>query len=272
MFKPYSILYKILVGICSIAATVAFVYLIVWAGDLNPSAAPGDTMHTSDDIYCAMSIDCTPGTYGIDSPGAAASTMHTLEEIYNKAVNFPLPDAGQVTCYNASGNVITCGNAPAGQDAEYTSVNSFTCALSYTNNGDGTVTDNCTGLMWKRCSEPDTSTTTCSGTHSTYTWANALGQCEGLTFAGRTDWRLPNIKELFSIVLEEYPAITDVKAQGAPYINQTVFPATVSSDYWSSTTYPVDTSYALYVRFAYGLVNIVLSKISSNYVRCVRGQ
>ena len=260
--------------IFSVSVTVLIVHLFVRAGNLDPSSAPGDTMNTLDDIYCAMNIDCTPGSYGIDSPGSAASTMRTLEEIYNKAVNFPIPDTGQATCYDASGAAITCGNSPAGQDAEYTSSNSFTCdmsATSFTDNGDGTVTDNCTGLMWKKCSEPDTSTTTCGGTHSTYTWANALGQCEGLSFAGHADWRLPNIKELFSIVVEEYPAISGVKALGAPYINQTVFPSTVSSYYWSSTTSPDDTSYALFVSFYSGGAYDYY-KADSIYVRCVRGQ
>ena len=278
MFKNKSNFYKVIVGtlsvICSAATTVLVVHLIVWAGNLDPSSAPGDTMYTLDDIYCAMSIDCTPDSYSIDSPGSAASTMRTLEEIYNKAVNFPIPDTGQATCYDATGDAITCGNSPAGQDAEYTSSNSFTCDMSttsFTDNGDGTVTDNCTGLMWKKCSEPDTSTTTCGGTHSTYTWANALGQCEGLSFAGHADWRLPNIKELFSVVVEENPAISGVKALGAPYINQTVFPSTVSSNYWSSTTIPDDTSYALYVYFLIGYTSDG-NKTNSRYVRCVRGQ
>lgn len=255
--------------------TAGIGYLIVLAGNLNPTSAPGDTMKTLDDIYSAMTIDTTATSYGIDSPGTAASTMYTLQQIYDKAVNFPLPDTGQVTCYDAAGAAITCGNAPAGQDAEYTSANSFTCNMSstsYADNSNGTVTDNCTGLMWKKCSEPDTSTTTCGGTPSTYTWANALSQCEGLSFAGHTDWRLPNIKELFSIVVEEYAAITGVKAAGAPYINQTVFPATVSNFYWSSTTYPAGgTSDALSVYFGNGNVGTA-GKTSNYWVRCVRGQ
>ena len=267
--------YKIIVGglsiICSVVGTVIIVHLFVRAGDLDPEFAPGDTMKTLDDIYSAMTIDTTAISYDENSPGSVASTMYTLQEIYDKAVKFPLPDTGQVTCYNNT----VASNCPVdgfpGQDPEYTSANSFTCDMDYTDNGDGTVTDNCTGLMWKKCSEPDTSTTTCGGTHSTYTWANALIQCEGLDFAGHSDWRLPNAKELFSIVLHEYPAITDVKAQGAPYINQTVFPNTVSSYYWSSATYPIGTGGALLVSFGSGYV-VSGSKTGSRYVRCVRGQ
>ena len=271
--NSYKIIVRTLSVVCSVVFTVFIVHLFVVAGNLDPSSAPGDTMKTLDDIYCAMKIDCTPGTYDEDSPGTAAPTMHTLQEIYDKAVNFPIPDTGQATCYDANGNEITCGNSPVGQDPEYDSSDSFTCDLSYTDNGDGTVTDNCTGLMWKQCSEPDTDTTgACNGTHLGYTWVNALSQCEGLNFAGYTDWRLPNIKELFSIVLHEDPAITGVKAEGEPYINQTVFPNTLSNVYWSSTTFPYDTDYSLAVNFYYAYVNAGDKTTASAYVRCVRGQ
>jgi len=135
------------------------------------------------------------------------------------------------------------------------------CTLSYTDNGDGTITDNCTGLMWKKCSDPDTSTTTCGGTHSTYTWENALSQCEGLDYASHTDWRLPNAKELWSIA--------KLEPGDAPYIDQTTFPGTVSSYYWSSTTCPSNTDLALDARFNVGY-QYNSNKISSRYVRCVR--
>ena len=266
--------YKIIIGVfsvvCSVVLAVFIVHLFVMAGELNPSGAPGDTMKTLDDIYCAMTIDTTATSYDEDSPGSVASTMHTLQEIYDKAVKFPLPDTGQVTCY--SDREITCGDAPAGQDPEYTSANSFTCALSYTDNGDGTVTDNCTGLMWKQCAEPDADTAgTCGGTHSQYTWANALGQCEGLDFAGHTDWRLPNIKELFGIALMEYEAITGVKARSFPAINQTVFPSTPTLWHWSSNTNPHDVETALQVGFDVTQI-LDRDKADGAFVRCVRGQ
>jgi len=60
---------------------------------------------------------------------------------------------------------------------------------SYTDNGDGTVTDNVTGLMWQQV----VSTTT-------YNWAQALAYCPKLTLAGHSDWRLPSRIELVSIV------------------------------------------------------------------------
>jgi hypothetical protein len=60
---------------------------------------------------------------------------------------------------------------------------------SYTDNEDGTVTDNVTGLMWQQASPL-----------SGYAWADAVAYCSTLTLAGHSDWRLPTLIELYSIV------------------------------------------------------------------------
>jgi len=96
--------------------------------------------------------------------------------------------------------------------------------------------------------------------------ADAINNCENLTYGGYTDWRLPNIKELQNIVdYGEYsPAIIGSGAS-------TYFPNTQSSYYWSSTTYALNPSGAWYVRFSNGYV-YSLNKTYSYYVRCLRGQ
>ncbi|MFH0771207.1 MAG: DUF1566 domain-containing protein [Candidatus Omnitrophota bacterium] len=171
-----------------------------------------------------------------------------------------LPKTGQTTQYS--------GKADDGFYQKGT-------ARSYTANGDGTVTDNVTGLMW----ELKTDDSTIHDWDTVYTWANAfdvfiaaLNVSPG--FANHTDWRLPNVYELYSIALLEAGAISGVKAAGAPYINQTVFCTvpyyTKSSNYWSSTTYPDYTGSALYVNFSYGYVD-GYDKTNPNYVRAVRG-
>ena len=86
---------------------------------------------------------------------------------------------------------------------------------------------------------------------------------EGLTFASHSDWRIPNVEELYSICVRD-ATIT------APYINQTMFPNTVSDYYWSSTSCPGDTGIALDASFNSGFLNYG-SKASSYYVRAVRG-
>lgn len=119
------------------------------------------------------------------------------------------------------------------------------------NNQDGTVTDPNTGLMWQRV-EIDA---------LPVTWEVALNYCESLELAGYDDWRLPNAKELLSIV--DY-------SNADPSINTTRFPNTKSDDYWSSTTNADDTTEAWFVEFYNGNAD-PWSKSSSKYMRAVRG-
>jgi len=253
MFKPDKKSYKIAVAMGSIAITAVMGYLFVKAGSLNPTVVPPtDTDKTLDDIYCAMKIDCASTSYGIDSPGSPTSTMHTLQEIYNLAVNFPLPDSGQTTSY---------GTAP--DDADYTATNSFACSMSFTDNEDGTITDNCTGLMWNKCSQGLSGSNCEIGTATTTYWEEAKGSCENSTSSNYSDWRLPNIKELVSIV--DY-------GKSVPAIDPTYFPATIPAGYyWSSTSYNLSTAWEIYFSNG-GTFNSVDKTSSGKYMRCVRGQ
>ncbi len=154
------------------------------------------------------------------------------------------------------------------------------------------VTDSNTGLMWNKCLASRSGDTCATGSSVTKSWQAAIAYCENLklcndgTYQGSesaggdcsehtgelyANWYLPNVKDLFSIVLEEYGAIDGVKSAGAPYINQTVFPNTVSSRSWSSTTFPSTTTTAFYVHFTYGYASYD-GKADAYYVRCVRGQ
>ena len=101
----------------------------------------------------------------------------------------------------------------------------------FTVHGDGTVTHKATDLMWKVCSEGQTwSAGACSGTITTHSWDQALQIPQtlnaGAGYAGETDWRLPNIKELKSIL--ELSCST-------PAINETIFPSSEQAFYWSSS-------------------------------------
>ena len=99
-----------------------------------------------------------------------------------------------------------------------------------TDNGNGTVTDSKTRLMWKQCSEGLSGTGCVAGAAQTFTWQGALQQAQIVNnsggFAGFTDWRLPNIKELSSIIENQCYA---------PAINLTHFPNTPSSYFWSAS-------------------------------------
>ncbi len=147
-----------------------------------------------------------------------------------------------------------------------------------TDNGNGTVTDSKTGLMWKQCVEGQTfSGGTCSGTALTFTWKDLLqrpGTVNGDGFAGHADWRLPNIKELLSIVEEQCYS---------PAINVTRFPNTPSYGpivevqpipyVWSGSPYAYYSGYAWVVNFDYGNSDF-LNRNDNDYnlaVRLVRG-
>jgi len=116
--------------------------------------------------------------------------------------------------------------------------------------GDDTVTDNLTGLMWQQNTAP-----------GSYNWQQALSYCENLTLAGHSDWRLPTINELASIV--------DLGRHN-PAVNTTFFSNTVASNYWLSTTCARYTDCALLLYFGDGSGNFT-GKSTSFYVRAVRG-
>jgi hypothetical protein len=131
----------------------------------------------------------------------------------------------------------------------------------FSNNDDGTVTDIRTGLVWKRCSEGQAwDGTTCAGTASTYTWQTALQAGAASAYAGKSDWRLPNIKELDSIVERQCYS---------PAINSTIFPNTPASVFWSGSPY-AGSYYAWLVHFYYGYDSYDY-RSDSFYVRLVRG-
>ena len=137
----------------------------------------------------------------------------------------------------------------------------------FSDNGDGTVTDQSSGLMWQRCSAPSVETDCASSTPALYNWDNALAYCNALSLAGQTDWRMPNVKALHSIL--------DATKTTEPTINTSYFPDTQTAYYWSSTTFAGTHGYAWYVDFGIGLSGFVMtspiSKTNSQYARCVRG-
>jgi hypothetical protein len=118
---------------------------------------------------------------------------------------------------------------------------------------DGTqiVTDNITKLQWQ---DDDTVSS------SRKSWIDALAYCEESTLGGHNDWRLPNIKELISIVDD---------TRFYPGIDTDAFKHVTSQGCWASTTYAGNSSYAWGISFHYGR-HYYDDKSTSGYVRCVR--
>ena len=119
-----------------------------------------------------------------------------------------------------------------------------------------------TGLMWAA----DGDEQGCNyGT--TDNWNSAIPYCASLSFAGYTDWRLPNVKELQSIIDYE----TSI---GTPSIDTTAFPHTKQTLYWTSTTYSASLgiNWAWCASFANGgVVSLLKSTANDACLRAVRG-
>ena len=138
----------------------------------------------------------------------------------------------------------------------------------FTDNGHGTVTDNLTGLIWLKDADR----------FGQRTWADALSDCNSLADDGVDltdgstpgDWRLPNVKELQSLIHYGVynPALSDTAGTGQ-WTSGDPFTNVQSRCYWSATTYTYGTSNAWIVEMVDGYVSDN-NKFISNYVWPVR--
>jgi len=223
-----------------------------------------------------------------------------------------LPPVGVVTC---NANLSTCSGELAGCDLSLTSCLAANCgtmsllktgeaaafgpgsdgdlqkgaARSYTDNGDGTITDNSTGLMWEKKTQDGSIHTF----WNTYSWSGAsfgttnimdgsitstfLAQLNGGGFAGHTDWRIPNRFELESLLnLQRLNPAVDSAFDTNCVASCTVTTCSCTQTaagaaYWSSTTLgsgPFIAAWA--VDFSYGSL-VFQPKVDSLAVRAVRG-
>ncbi len=139
--------------------------------------------------------------------------------------------------------------------------------VEFTINQNGTVTDNTTKLQWMRCTYGqiwDQAKAQCSGTAKAYSWVEGLAAVQSFNgvggFAGKTDWRLPNVAELRSIIED---------CNSEPSINLSLFPATPALKFWTSSTYAGLYNNAWLVDFDQGRDNFEL-KSNRNVLRLVR--
>ncbi len=137
----------------------------------------------------------------------------------------------------------------------------YAYAETFTDNGNGTVTDKNTGLMWQK--QDDTTGYNwyvAAGVHDATYNPTTKSVCGDLTLAGYSGWRLPSNAELMSLVDDSIP-------EPGPRVDKAYFPGTKSSVYWSSST---QEAAALGTVFRSG--NIFIGHRGANlwYVRCVR--
>ncbi len=165
----------------------------------------------------------------------------------------------------------------------------------------GSVRDNSTNLIWTRCPLTDGDQPIydfqCKGEKKLYSWTEAVDVCQKLVFEGRSDWRLPNLAELQSIVFNYHYATGD---EYYSQVSEAVFPNAISktdiydsctSDicyihYWSSTPAQVvsgSVSMVWAINFSYGNAfrdilylkdgsgTFILDKPKKKVVRCIAG-
>ena len=167
-----------------------------------------------------------------DSKGNSIASQYTQSTGFNTI--YMLPDTGQTDNYTNT----------FGEDSDY-NIN----PMLLTNNGDNTVTDNNTNLIWE------------NRTYNSYTWSDAVTYCSDLTFAGKNDWRLPEAKELQTIINYD---------QEEPALDTSIFSNFGGSNVWSSTS--KSATKAWYVNFGYGILYSSGTKSSTSLMTaCVRG-
>ena len=156
--------------------------------------------------------------------------IYIAEFACSQSFTYPIVDTG-VKEYSDNSAMISSpieGEAFYGQDATYSGIQP-----SYTDNRDGTITDNVTGLMWEK------------DMGKKITYENAYNKADSLTLGGYTDWRVPTIKELYSLILFtgqvqgetfiEY--FIDVNYFNQPLGNTELGEREIDAQTWSSTQY-----------------------------------
>ena len=249
-----------LIGDCEMNTVPVPACNVPLCGDVNNTSSINTTdalLVLKKSVNQSMTLDCS----AYDDQFSACETSRAACE----ASGGGPPATGQTSAYGTGSD----GDVQAG------------VARSFTDNGDGTVTDNATGLMWEK---KDAS----GGIHdkdNTYSWSTGTNDMDGTIatiflatlnggsgFAGHTDWRVPNVVELHS--LTNYGAVSPATFSAfnticAQMCTVTTCNCTQSVHYWTSTTYQNGLTLAWSVYFGDGDTTGIY-KTNDNFVRAVR--
>jgi hypothetical protein len=263
------------VVVALLALASVFSVFTVWAGDPDSPAGPTDPaaqMYTLEQIYDRLSGNgnATKMTsFTEPSSGPPTGTMHTLDEIYELAwpARVPKTGAGDIGGYaEVTGED---GHADMRKGVAWPNPR-------FTDNADGTVTDNLTGLIWLKDADCMGRRQWGTGTNETFDVISDLNSgtdftCDSYTAGTFNDWRLPNVRELQSLVHYGVynPAVPNTAGTGK-WTSGDPFTGVQSNYYWSCTTNANYTTSAWYVLLNYGLVDFH-DKSYDDYVWPVRG-
>lgn len=255
------------------------------AGSLDPTNAPGPTMHTLDEIHQEQEVTTnilinvaeavlanlaeirnvqaytTNMLEGLLSPQSLSATTTVVNAGYYAATNLTQVDADLaagnikkdtvifgITGTHEGGGIVytntTAAVAKTGQTTSYRAGDDgyFTNGVAWPNPrftvqaNTNVVKDNLTGLMWARNANLP---------GGTRTWNDAIDYCANLTYGGYDDWRLPNMKELESLIVYvwTYPALCNTAGTGQ-WTENDPFTGVQSATYCSSTTLADEAGYA----------------------------
>jgi hypothetical protein len=276
-----------------------------------------------DPLNLAAVVDLDSPQFGLEAGCKVSKAKYfcvpaekTVISAMDKSTNLPIiplpvigPNAGDRICYKIKcPTSVIPDQAVTDQFGARTITKfkaSFLCTPAvkgsnqrFVDNGDGTVTDNLTALVWEKKASWDdvavncTSAGVCPDPHdadNTYTWANAtsilVAQLNTAAFAGHTDWRLPTLAELQSLIDYAAPAapVVDVAFDNNcvvgssctnitnPTCSCSVWGGGVKGSYWSSTDYAPVPSFAWPVLFHNGTITAA-AKTTSYWARAVRSQ
>jgi hypothetical protein len=187
----------------------------------------------------------------------------------------PPPRTGQTGCWDGAGGSIACANT--GQDGDLRKGVAWPNPR-FTDNWDNTVTDNLTGLMWRKNANAGGNCTEDLGGYSNLyycvTWNEALASakaCNNAAYAGYTDWRIPTVNELRSLISDQYanPALPNTAGTGQ-WSEGNPFNKVRSERYWTSTGLEAKPEWVWRVEFAYGQTDSYY-KSNTLFVWPVRG-
>ncbi len=131
----------------------------------------------------------------------------------------------------------------------------------FTDNNDGTISDNGTNLMWQKCIVGITGINCGTGNGTAVDWQGALNEAENNNFLGYNDWRVPNIKEIASLIEHRCKN---------PALNTNYFPNTPNNFQWSSTPSSRVPNNSWNMIITDGYTNDSGSRGAFGYIRLVR--
>lgn len=235
-------------------------------GSLESSAEPTDpasAMYTLENIYdyltTGVRTNKRTGAFTEPTGGPTNGTMHTLNEIMEAGI-IP-PKTGQTNFY-ATGEDGDLELGLAWPDPRFSPVAESGAETNQ-------IRDNLTGLIWARDANIP---------GGTMPWTNAVEYCATnlnmTAYGGTNDWRLPNIRELYSLIAWQYsgPALCNTEGTGQWTANDPFAGVqwSTSDMYWSSTTRNYYKPYAWFVYLYHGRVYYT-DKANARYVWPVRG-